>query len=306
MEITFPKTLLIISTSSHSGGIKISSILFLGTGTGPAVVGKGLRSSGGIIFTVNETQFHIDPGVGALVKAAQFGANLRENTCIMISHAHLNHTNDANAVIDAMTYGGLDKRGVLIANKTALQGTEEYPPAVSNYHKNLLERYIVVDRNQKIGVNDVEIQTITARHNEPNSIGFKFFAPDFTLTYSADTVYAPDIVESYMGSHILILNVPSTEKNKTNLCTEDAIKIIEKVKPRLAILTHFGPTMIKADPMYEVREIQKQTKIQVLAAKDGMVVNPVSYAAGTGQKTLQGYKESDQPHNTVADETTYR
>jgi len=191
-----------------------------------------------------------------------------------------------------MTYGGLDQRGVLIANKTSLHGTDDYPPSVSNHHRNLLERYIVVDRNQKIGVNDIEIETLTARHNEPNSIGFKFFTPDFTLTYTADTVCAQDIIEQYMGTHILILNVPSTKKSENNLCTEDAINIIEKVKPKLAIITHFGHSMIKADPMYEVREIQKKTKIQVLAAKDGMLVNPVSYAASVGQKTLQGYKES--------------
>ena len=273
-------------------GIKISSsILFLGTGTGAAVVGKGLRSSGGIILRTGSNQFHIDPGIGAIVKAAEFGANLRETTAVLVSHAHLNHSNDVNAVIDAMTYSGLDKKGVLIANQTSLNGTEGYTAVVSNYHRNLIERFISVNRNQRIGVNEIEIQTITARHNEPNSIGFKFFTPDFTLTYTSDTVYAADIVDQYMGSNILIMNVPSTKKSEHNLCTEDAIKIIQKVNPRLAIITHFGSDMIKADPLYEVREIQKQTKVQTVAAKEGMIVNPISYSASAGQKTLQGFKQ---------------
>ena len=206
----------------------------------------------------------------------------------------INHSNDVNAVIDAMTYSGLDKKGVLIANQTAINGTEGYSPVISDYYKGLLERFIAVDRNQRIGINDVEIKTITARHNEPNSIGFKFFTPDFTLTYTSDTVYATDLVEQYMGSNILIMNVPSIKKSGHNLCTEDAIKIIQKVNPRLAIITHFGYEMIKADPLYEVREIQKQTKVQTIAAKDGMVINPISYSASSGQKTLQGFKQKTE------------
>jgi len=250
-----------------------------------------MRSSGGIILNLDDNQFHIDPGIGAVAKASEFGVNLRQNTAILVSHAHLNHANDANAVIDSMTYGGLDKKGVLIANKTALQGTEDHPAVIHNYYRNLLERFIMVDRSQRIGINDVEVLTLTARHNEPNSLGFKFFTPNFTLTYASDTVYSVDIVEQYMNSNILILNVPTIKKTENNLCMEDAIKIIQKVNPRLAILTHFGQEVIGADPLYEIREVQKQTKVQTIAASDGMVINPVSYSASAGQKTLQGFKK---------------
>jgi ribonuclease BN (tRNA processing enzyme) len=259
------------------GGKIRSSILFLGTGTGPAVVGKGLRSSGGILINLGDNQLHIDPGIGAVIKAGEYGANLRENTAILISHAHLSHAHDVNAVIDAMTYSGLDKKGVLIANKTCMNGTEDYAPIVSNYYRSLLERFITVDRGQRIGINDIEIQTITARHSEPNSIGFKIFAPSLVITYSGDTVYAEDIVQQYMDSNILILNVPFLKKSENNLCMSDAISIIQRVQPKLAILTHFGHEMIKADPLYEVRDVQKQTKVQTLAAKDGMIINPVSF-----------------------------
>jgi ribonuclease BN (tRNA processing enzyme) len=251
-------------------------------------------SSGGIIVRIGDNQFHIDPGIGAVQRAGEFGANLRENTAILLSHAHINHANDVNAVIDAMTYSGLDKKGVLIANQTALNGAEGYAPIIPDYYKNLLERFIAVNRNQRIGINDVEIKTITARHNDPNSLGFKFFTPEFTLTYTGDTVYSPDIVESYMKSNILIMNVPSIKKPSHNLCTKDAIKIIQKVNPRLAIITHFGYEMIKEDPLYEVREIQKQTGVQTIAAKDGMIINPISYSASEGQKTLQKFKEGSE------------
>ena len=43
-------------------------------------------------------------------------------------------------------------------------------------------------------------------------------------------------------------------------------------------------------PLYEARKIQKKTGIQIISAKDGMVINPISYSSGLRQKTLKMYK----------------
>ncbi|MBS3102225.1 MBL fold metallo-hydrolase [Candidatus Woesearchaeota archaeon] len=274
-------------------GVKISAIIFLGTGGDTYVVGKQIRASGGIILQINENQFHIDPGPGSLLMAKEVGVNLRANTALFVSHNHLNHCNDVNAVIDAMTYAGFDKKGVLIANNTVVNGSQSYRPILQEYYKNCLERYIVLNAGQKVGINEVEIMALKARHSEENAIGFKFFTPQFTLSYSGDTKYNAEIADQYQNSNILILNVPYLKKEKDNdgLSKEDAVKIINAVKPRLAIITHFGMDFVKADPLYEIREIQKETSCQVIAAKDGMVVNPLSYSVEQGQRTLIGFKE---------------
>ena len=59
----------------------------------------------------------------------------------------------------------------------------------------------------------------------------------------------------------------------------------------MAIITHFGIDFIKSDPLYEVRDIQRETNCQIIAARDGMVVDPLSYSVEQGQKTLIGFKE---------------
>lgn len=275
-------------------GVKISStIIFLGTGGDSYVVGKQIRSSGGIILQIDENQFHIDPGPGSLLMAKEVGVNLRANTGLFVSHNHLNHCNDVNAVIDAMTYSGFDKKGVLIANNTVINGNQNYPPFLQEYYKNCLERYVVLNEGQKVGINDVEIKALKARHSESNAIGFKFFTSEYTISYSGDTKYSVEVAEEYKNSNVLILNVPFLKKEKDNdgLSKEDAIKIINIVKPRLAIITHFGIDFIKSDPLYEVRDIQRETNCQIIAARDGMVVDPLSYSVEQGQKTLIGFKE---------------
>ena len=80
-------------------GVKIASnIIFLGTGGDSYVVGRQIRASGGIILQIGDDQFHIDPGPGSLVMAKQAGINLRANTAVVVTHNHLNHCNDINAV----------------------------------------------------------------------------------------------------------------------------------------------------------------------------------------------------------------
>ena len=61
-----------------------------------------------------------------------------------------------------------------------------------------------------------------------------------------------------------------------NLDVNAAIQIISHVKPRMAILTHFGLQMLKADPIVQAREVQKITGIQTIAAYDGLAIGPGS------------------------------
>ncbi len=268
------------------------SIIFLGTGGDEYTVGKQLRASGGIVIQVEGYQFHLDPGPGALVRAHQAGVSLRANTAVLISHAHINHCSDANAVISAMSHNGFDVNGVLISNMTFANGDEgaSMSPMITDFHKRCVERIIVAKPGQRIGIENVEIQTLNAFHKDPNAMGFKLITPKFTLTYSGDTKYSKELVEQYKRSDIIVLNVvhPQSEKpkNSDNLGFDDAVKILQKTQPKLAVITHFGKRMVDEDPLNEAREIQKLTGVQVLAAIDGMSINPISYSADAKQKTL--------------------
>lgn len=267
------------------------SILFLGTAGDVNVYGKQFRASGGIVIRVEGYQFMVDPGPGALVRAAQYGINIRENTATLASGSDILKCNDLNAVIASMTLEGFDRQGVLIGPAGVINGDEGEKPIVSNRQKAQVERILTVGPEKKIGIESIEIHTLRTLSKGSSCIGFKFYTSKFILSYSSDTGYSQDIARQYEKSDILILNVqnPFSEKSEFLLNSEDAAKIIAKVKPRLAVLTGFGMKMLNSDPMYESREIQKSTGIQVIAAKDGLEVNPVSYSALLRQKTLNLY-----------------
>ncbi len=266
-------------------------IIFLGTGGARIVVAKQFRATGGIIIQYDNDQLHIDPGPGSLVRARQFDINLEKNTVILVSHNHLDHCNDMNAVIDVMTKGGIIKRGVLIGNKTVLKGLKDEYPYLTNHHAKCLQKVIVAEAGKRIKLNEINIIPTKAKHDDPNTVGFRIITPKFTLGYTSDTEYFRGIDKEYKGCDIMIINNLRAfgKKYKGHLSSTETVKLLQKVKPKLAIIQHFGMTMLKANPVYEAREIQKQTKVQTIAATDGIHIDPISYSAKSGQKTLSAY-----------------
>jgi len=134
-----------------------SKLIFLGTGGDSNIVGKQSRGSGGIIVRVDGYQFHIDPGPGSLVRTRQFNINPRNNTAVICTHNHLNHAGGLNEIISAMSHDGLDKRGVIIANNTVINGTELYDSFLNKRYKDCAERFITLKTGQKVGINSIEI-----------------------------------------------------------------------------------------------------------------------------------------------------
>ncbi len=266
----------------------MARLIFLGTSGSTAVTSRQLRSSGGIILQVEELQLHIDPGPGSLNKAKEYGVNPNHTNAILVTHNHINHCNDLNAVIEAMTHAGLEHRGILLASKSILQPTEGHP-FLTTYHKSLLERCVPLEKNHKIALDLVEINALPAQHTDPTAIGFKIFCPQFTISYTGDTVLTPELLDGLTGSDILILNVPYLTKKAMgqNLDMETALHIVNAIKPRLAILTHFGADLIKADPLIEAREIQRITGVQTIAAYDGLTIAPGGWE--TLKSPVKGY-----------------
>src|SRR4030066_2029921 len=99
---------------------------------------KQLRASGGVWLSVGKTNLYIDPGPGALVRCLSSKPRLEPSTLdgILLTHKHLDHSNDINVMIEAMTEGGFKKKGVLFAPADAL----DTDPVVFNYTRQYVEK----------------------------------------------------------------------------------------------------------------------------------------------------------------------
>ena|SRR3989344_1075024 len=265
-------------------------LTFLGIAGNNAVT-SNLLSSGGIVLNYKRYQIHIDPGTGALLSAREHGINPAHTNIILVSHNHLSHCNDLNLLIDAMTYKGIDQRGMLIADESVIHGTNLERPILSRTHQKYLEKIMVLPQGQNINLPSINIQGLKTQHSNPTTIGFKLTTEEFTIVYSSDTGYFDEMLSLYKDTDILILNTPFSDKTKSenNLNTKNAFSLISTLKPKLAILTHFSKEMLKENPLYTARDIQKQTNIQTMTAKEGYSINPANYSNKQRQKTLSTY-----------------
>ncbi len=347
-------------------------MVILGSGGARIVVAKQLRASGGIWFSLGGTQFLLDPGPGALVKMTGSRHHLDPTKLsgILLSHRHLDHSGDVNNMIEAMTMGGTEPRGVLFAPSDALGGDD---PVVLKYVRPFLERIVTLEAGGSYELGNVRF-TCPVRHQHRGEVyGFRFQVgagedlttktprhqaerdegggmraerdtetakacpewtapqdeipplgvnasvgmtgaargaewdaknakvPDskpesitstkvgneeesarcpvsglrstLTVSYIADTRYFPELAEHYRADVVIMNVVRPTPSGLDHLHAPEAEELVRAIRPRLAVLSHFGMRMLAAKPWVIAREMSERTGCKVVAASDGMLID---------------------------------
>jgi len=250
-------------------------IKFLGTAGARFVVAKQLRSSAGVYMRMEGKNIILDPGPGTLVRCAKSkpAIDVTKLDAIILTHAHIDHSNDVNIVIDAMTGGGLQRRGLLFAPEECVHGENA---VVLTYLKGYLQDIIVLRHNQRYRVDTLSFATSGRHQHQVETYGILFDQDGRKISFMVDTKYFPDLIKDYKDSDILVMNVvrltPHESGKVMHLCMDDVKEILSRIKPGKAILTHFGMTMLKARPWVLADELSHELGIEVIAASDGMTV----------------------------------
>lgn len=233
------------------------------------MVTSQIRASGGIWLALGKTNLYLDPGPGALVKCRSKREKLNPASLdgIILSHRHLDHSSDMNIMIEAMTEGGFEKRGKIFAPAQAL----EDDPVILRYVQNYVQKVVTLREGGNYQVEEVRFSTpIRHIHGDAETYGVNFSSPPYTISYIADTKFFPRLIQYYRGQLLIINVVRLKPSDLDHLCLEDAERIITEVKPKVAILTHFGMTMIRAKPWELAAGLSQRTGVEVIAARDGM------------------------------------
>ncbi|MFA5349805.1 MAG: MBL fold metallo-hydrolase [Candidatus Omnitrophota bacterium] len=248
---------------------KPNYIKFLGTAGARFVMIKQLRASGGLWVSCGVNNILIDPGPGSIVHCASSRPRLDPGKldAIILTHRHLDHVNDINVMIEAMTEGGFKKKGVVFCPSDAI-GEDS---VIFRYAINFPKKIQVIRANHDYRVGNFSFTT-SMRHIHPcQTYGLKFKIGKTSFGLITDTRYFPDLADFYK-TDILIIAVVFYEPRQgiDHLSLKEAEVIISKIRPRKAVLTHFGMTMLKADPLFQAKKLSRTLGIEVIAAYDGM------------------------------------
>ncbi|MDD5701575.1 MAG: MBL fold metallo-hydrolase [Dehalococcoidales bacterium] len=244
-----------------------NSITFLGTAGARIMVANQIQASGGMWLNLAGTEILIDPGPGSIVQSTKRKLRADQLKAIIISHRHLDHAGDLNIMVEAMTQGGFEPRGRVFLPSDAL-GPE---PVLFSYLIDYLDKLEVLREGQSYGIDSVTFSTPVRHKHSVETYGLKFTAGERSFAYIADSRYFDGLIESYKAE-LIIINLVFIEPRDgiAHLSLKDAERIINGIRPKAAILNHFGMSVWKARPWEVAEGLTQKTGIKVIAARDGM------------------------------------
>lgn len=244
---------------------------FLGTAGARFVMIKQLRASGGLWVACKGTNAIIDPGPGSIVRCAASRPKLDPTKldAVIVTHRHLDHSGDLNVMIEAMTEGGFKKRGAVFCPADAISDD----PVISAHLKSFPERIEILEPHKTYNTGGFNF-TASMRHIHPvMTFGLKFDIKGTSISLLSDTKYFRELADFYK-TDVLIIGVVFFEPRPgvDHLCFADVKEIIKETRPKKAILTHFGMTMLKAKPHIQAQKLSQESGVEVIAAYDGMTL----------------------------------
>jgi phosphoribosyl 1,2-cyclic phosphodiesterase len=247
---------------------------FLGTAGARHVVATQLRHSGGLLYTLDGFRLWVDPGPGALVRALASRPKIDPSKvdALLLTHRHLDHAGDATAVMEAMTGGGFKKRATLLAPADALDAE----PVVFKYAQDFPSR---VERLREGGTYSLTpgllLSTPLAHDHGVETYGYRLQAGSFTVGHVIDTFWMDALPAAYAGVDLLLVNATRREggdRRLLHLGLDDAERLVAAVRPRLAVLTHFGMQVLREGPDEAALGISERTGVPTVAARDGQAL----------------------------------
>lgn len=253
-------------------------IIFLGTGGGRFNLLSQVRKTGG--FRINgELSVHADPGPGALSSSLAAKQDIANLDAIVITHNHIDHTNDAGLLAEAMSNYARAKKGIAIGSKSVIEGDRHGDRGVSFYHQSKLARVVVAEIGVPIkiksGKGKATLTPAPVRHEDKTGFGFVLEMGGKRIGYTSDTEYFTGLSTHYKDCDVLIANNLKSKKDGVpgHLDSGSTAKLLAKAAPKLAIITHMGRRLLLSGPEKEAKKIGKASGIRTIAAKDGMKID---------------------------------
>lgn len=247
-------------------------IKFLGTAGARFAVMRQIRKSGGIWLSLDDTNVLIDPGPGSLIGCLSSEPKLSplDLDGIILSHKHIDHSNDVNIIIEAMTNGGHSPKGVLFAPSDALYND----PVVLHHFRNHIKDIQLLQEKKNFNIGNLSFSTPIKHIHDVETFGLRFDGSDVSVSYITDSKYF-DGLESYYDADVVIINVVLMDSIDyiNHLSVADVEHIIRLIKPKMSIITHFGMSVLEHQPERIAEMLSKKLNTKVVAASDGMTVS---------------------------------
>lgn len=242
-------------------------IHFFGTTGSKEIFFKRIREAGGLYLKADDTNIIIDPGVNTFNKYINNYED--ELDGIILSHIHIDHSNDLNIFVELMTNGGDEKRGTVLLPKQAIDDK-----ILQRYLMNFPQNLHIIKPRTKYKIKNIEIETSVEHRHGVENYGFIVNTKKNKIGIVTDTGYFAELLETYKKCDILIMNVPyniNSKPNPKHLDIPAVEDFIKEIRPKKLLLTHFNSDILNANPVLLARELSEKYNLDVIAVEDDMI-----------------------------------
>ena len=256
----------------------------------------------GFVIKKGQNVIAVDPGVNFVLRLTESRFDLSSITHIFISHLHLDHSADANVLMDFMIRAKATVK--IIAPKSVFD-----EKVISDFHSGIKTGFpvnhsaIIIDENSEIELCDGYKMTFVPLYHSVECYGFKIKKDNESYTYISDTSYTKEVLinddkiipitaidryeedatsvskhisikEFLKDSNVLITNIDSfiyTKNSRTHLPLMDLLDILNENNIQKVILAHINPV---GELKYEQwgkklsEYVFKETGVKAFAIKD--------------------------------------
>jgi phosphoribosyl 1,2-cyclic phosphate phosphodiesterase len=249
-------------------------ITFLGTGTSQGVPviacecrvcksaskkDKRLRSS--VLLEENGTTIIIDTGPD--FREQMLRANVKQVDAILITHAHKDHLGGLDDV-RAYNYRQRSPVDVYARNEVQEAIKREFSYAFAkNRYPGVPQITLHTLHNQPVYIQKLQIIPVEVMHYRLHVLGFRI--DGFSYITDANFISEEEKVK-LTGTKTLVVNALRREKHISHFSLDEALALIEEIKPQRAYLTHISHLMGLHD------EVEKDLPANVRLAYDGLQI----------------------------------
>ena len=248
-------------------------INFLGTGTsqGIPVIGsnhpvclsldkrdKRLRTS--LLLDWEGDQIIIDCGPDFRYQMLRYGCSKID--AILFTHEHNDHVSGLDDVRPFyFKFGTIP----IYAERRVLNSLEQRFPYIFNNIKNIpsVPSVKINEINGQFALKNKIVIPVRAFHGELPILGFRF--ADFAYFTDVKTIKETEF-KKLKNLKVLVINALRIEEHKSHLNLEDAIKLIQRINPEQAYLTHVSHKL----GFHE--EIQRSLPKNIFLSYDGLEI----------------------------------
>jgi phosphoribosyl 1,2-cyclic phosphate phosphodiesterase len=250
-------------------------VTFLGTGTsqGVPVIGctcevcqsldyrdKRLRTS--ILIETGNQTFVIDTGPD--FRQQMLREQVKRIDAVIFTHAHRDHTAGLD---DVRAYNFMQKMDMPIYGtepvleqlrvEYAYAFAKEFYPGIPRLTLNQID-------HRSFLINGIPITPLPVTHLQLPVLGFRFD----NFSYITDANFIPaETIEKLKGTEVLVLNALQREQHISHFNLEEAIAMVEKIKPARTYFTHISHKLgTHAD-------VSKELPDHISLAHDGLQIS---------------------------------